>query len=369
MYVIDASADEPIMLIDRHIGYIEADGPGIDGAEFARELMWLDGMGKKVINIWINSPGGVVMDGYSIYNAMLASKAKVNTKNVGIAASIAAVLFQAGRERVMCDYGVLMYHDPFDSKDGSDAPAAMRDSIITMICSRSGMSPDQCSAMMKRETFMNAEEALNLKLCDRIEASSDFNKKRMTAVAVENNAHGYYKHAGAFLNQLIKIEPVMPDLSKIANKLKLVPAANEDAIIEGIVQIENRANTAESQLAAVRTQLTERDTKITDLTNQLNLLKAEKENAETAAKKVAAKDLVNGFVKIGVIKNDAETVSKWIDRATADFEGTKGLLESIPVNKTAKKIETSATADVADQLDNAAAVEMGSIMNKLSKAK
>jgi ATP-dependent Clp endopeptidase proteolytic subunit ClpP len=371
MYTLDYNAAEPIMLIDQHIGYVEGDGYGVDGAAFARELMELDRMGKNVIHIWINSPGGKVMDGYSIYNAILASKAKVNTKCVGIAASIAAVIFQAGRERIMCDYGILMYHNPFSmdgNNDNDPAIVAMRNSIVTMISSRSGMTSDAVAEMMARETFMGADEALALKLADRIEGSAEYNKKRMTAVAAENNAQGYYKEARTFLNQLFKTEH-MPDFAKIANRLKLVPAANEDAIIEGIAAIENRANTAETQLTAVRNQLTERDATITTLTSQLNTMKGEKEAAEKASKKVAAENLVKGFVKVGTIKNDAESVAKWTDRAIADFEGTKDLLESIPVNRAAKKIitEDGTGVDADAILDNACAMEMGSLMNKLSK--
>ena len=107
-YTIDAESDEPIMLINKHIGYDESDGMGIDGAEFERELMTLDTMKKKRIQVWINSPGGMVLDGWSIYNSILKTKTKVDTYCVGIAASIAGVIFQAGRERNMADYGILM---------------------------------------------------------------------------------------------------------------------------------------------------------------------------------------------------------------------------------------------------------------------
>ena len=66
MYCVDLSADEPIMLINKHIGFDEKDGPGIDGSLFQEELLRIDAMGKKRIQIWINSPGGKVMDGYNI---------------------------------------------------------------------------------------------------------------------------------------------------------------------------------------------------------------------------------------------------------------------------------------------------------------
>lgn len=368
MYTIDANVDEPIMLIDRHIGYSEDDGYGIDGAAFARELMQLDGMGKKCINVWINSPGGIVLDGYNIYNAILKSKTKVNTYCVGMAASISAVIFQAGRERVMCDYGILMYHNPFGSEN-TDALKAMRDSIVKMISERCGMDELETSLMMRRETFMNASEALEKKMCDRIEGSADYNKKRMATAAVSNNAKGYYQEAYSILNQIFKTDIYMPDFKKIANRLKLVDSANEDAIIDGIQAIENRANVAEAALTAVRNQLTERDSTISQLNIQLTEIRNKAELADKAAKKVQAEALVKGAAKLGVIKNEAEVLAKWTDKAIADYEGTKDLLESLPVNKTAPKIGGDTSKENVSALENAAAFEMAQIQNRLTGVK
>ena len=93
-YTIDIDSDEPIMLINKHIGFDLDEGQGIDGSLFQEELLKLDSLGKKRIQVWINSPGGVVMDGYNIFNAILKSKTKVDTYNVGIAASIVTHSFR-----------------------------------------------------------------------------------------------------------------------------------------------------------------------------------------------------------------------------------------------------------------------------------
>jgi len=106
IYCIDQNSDEPIMLINTHIGFDEADGMGIDGALFQKELLFLDTLGKKRIQVWINCVGGIVMDGYNIGSAILKTKTPVDTYNVGIAASIAGVLFMCGRNRVMMDYAL-----------------------------------------------------------------------------------------------------------------------------------------------------------------------------------------------------------------------------------------------------------------------
>ena len=117
IYCIDENIDEPIMLINTHIGFDEENGQGIDGAQFQRELLYLDGLGKKRIQVWINSIGGVVMDGYNIASAILKTKTPVDTYNVGMSASIAGVIFMCGRNRIMLDYAQFMMHPASGTKD------------------------------------------------------------------------------------------------------------------------------------------------------------------------------------------------------------------------------------------------------------
>src|ERR1700761_7304409 len=116
-YVIDPAADEPIMLILQQIGNTCNEAGdiiewGVQGADFCKELLMLDMMGKTRIQIWINSIGGSVIDGYSILGAMLKANTRVDTYNIGVAASTAGWLFEAGKTRDMCDYATWMGHGP-----------------------------------------------------------------------------------------------------------------------------------------------------------------------------------------------------------------------------------------------------------------
>jgi len=166
-YTIDPSVDEPIMLIDKHIGMDAEDGMGIDGSEFSRELLHLDSIGKKQIQIRINSVGGSVMDGMTIYNAILKTKAKVDTYNVGICASIAGVIFQAGRNRIMADYSLLMMHNP----QGGDKKVLkiMKESLVTMLTRKANKTEAEIAKMMDATTWLTATECLTSGLCDLIE--------------------------------------------------------------------------------------------------------------------------------------------------------------------------------------------------------
>lgn len=364
LYTVDPSADEPIMLIDKHIGFDEVEGFGIMGDLFQKELLALDGMGKKCIQVWINSPGGIVSDGYNIYNSMLKSKTPVDTYCTGMCASIAGVFFQAGRKRVMADYGQLMYHDPYGGDDDKGL-AAIRDSLATMIASRCGKSEEDIKAIMSQTTWISANEALENGFCDEVQHSGQINKKR--GASVNTDAKAFWKESAVITNSLLPANQTHTknfDMKKIANRLRLNSEASEDSIVEAIDSLE-RSNTELqtqvknhlSEIQNKKNSLEEQEKKISDLEEELDKAKAEleeiKEKAKNAAeeqekkeeedKAAKAKNLIDGFVQQGRIKNDSAIINSWIEKAKVDLEGVKNLLETLPLNKTATKIETSST--------------------------
>lgn len=359
-YVVDAESDEPIMLINTHIGYDEDEGQGVDGAAFQRELLQLDTMGKKRIQVWINSPGGIVMDGYNIYNAILKSTTKVDTYNVGIAASIAAVIFQAGRKRVMADYSLLMYHNPY----GGDSAELkkMRESIAEMIASRTGKDKEAILKIMDRTTWLSAAESLQLGFCDEIDYSKDNNVKH-------GNAKAMWQQGRQLANSFLK--PNIKKMTKVANKLGLNPEANEESIIAAITEVENKFTKVsndfkklENDYAEAKAKLAEMEDKLAEAKKKAEEEEKAKMEAEADKKKSEAKNMVEGFVKSGKIKN--ESAEKWIAQAVADFAGVKDLLESLPTNGKAVKIETKNEGTVTnDELTSVAAMTMREVRNNL----
>ena len=381
LYTVDPTADEPIMLINKHIGFDEQEGPGIMGDLFQSELLQLDSLCKKRIQVWINSPGGVVTDGYAIYNAILKSNTPVDTTCVGMAASIAGVIFQAGRKRIMADYGILMYHNPFNptanttNEHAAKMLEAIRESIVTMVCTRSSMPRADVESMMHSTAFIDASEAIQMGLCDEVETSANENTQYLRDEkpangTQENNVHlvSYFKQCNKILNQLYttKNNPLpMPAMLKITAQLGLHEAATEQHIADAIKSIQNKAYAAETALItanrkadeearASNTALEKLQAYIDDLSKRLNAkqtayedCKAQldllaKEQAETLeqAKEEKAKNMVAQFAMQGRIKNDATVINKWVQLAKVDFDGTREMMETLPLNKEAVKIPT-----------------------------
>lgn len=388
-YTVNPESDEPIMLIDRHIGYDPEDGMGIQGDMFQRELMYLDSLGKKRIQVWINSPGGIVLDGWNIYNAILRTTTKVDTVCIGMACSIAAVIFQAGRNRIMNDYGILMYHSPFGTDD-TKALDAIHDSLVKMIEGRSGMSEVDVDRMLKRTTWIDAREALNLKLCDEIEASVDFNKKRAVPVAEADTAtaKAFFKDTRKILNSIFNnssSQKNSSDMKSIANKLNLNPEASEAGIMMEVDRIMNRNTSLEAKLddviedkdksmKAAKAELDEAKAKVKQLEDEMAKMKADAKAAKDAAdaaetknKENAAKEFVAEMVTGGKIKNDAEEIKKWEARAIRDLQDVKDILAVKTIEKKAETIENKNDPATSAKMTSVIAVTMGKLRNKLEK--
>lgn len=360
IYCIDPTAEEPIFLINKHIGFDNDEGMGIDGALFQTELLQVDMLGKKRIQVWINSPGGVVEDGYNIYSSILKSTTPVDTYCIGQAASIAGVIFQSGRKRIMSDFAWLMYHNPFGGENKT-LLKTYTDSIITMIAQRCGMTIEQVAEMMNRTTFILADEAKKMNLCDSIDQSNNANTKYLRGI---KDSLSFHKECNKVLNSIIT-KPIKPNqMIKVCMKLGLNDAAPEESIVKAIEAIEAKYDAAQkvinklnadaedkakneaeemdklkAKLKAKEEAADKAKNELDACTNELNAFKKDKEKAEDDAKFEKAKNMVESFAVAGRLKNEEVVKNKWIALAKSDFDGTKEMIEAIPLNKPAVSLE------------------------------
>lgn len=232
-YTIDETVAEPIMLINTHIGMDADDGMGIDGAEFQKELLYLDGLNKDIIHIWINSVGGVIMDGYNIISAILNSKTPIYTHNVGIAASIAGVIFACGGNRKAMDYSLFMTHPPQGGNPNSEMSIKMQESLVSLLSSKSNLPKESINDLMNLDSWLNADECLKAGICTEVDSSKN-------EIKSTTNYLDILKEAKQLTNKLLKPNTII--MQKLTNKLGLVDGANEDSILDAIVKLENKFN-------------------------------------------------------------------------------------------------------------------------------
>lgn len=123
------------------------------------------------IIVRINSGGGYVVEGLAIFNALdEARKAgrKVTVHIDGLAASMASVIAMVGEEIHIADNAMMMIHNPWDIAMGdaealrrkADQLDKVRDQLVKIYADRTKLSVDAVTALMKAETWMDADEAV-----------------------------------------------------------------------------------------------------------------------------------------------------------------------------------------------------------------
>ncbi|HEV8406924.1 MAG TPA: ATP-dependent Clp endopeptidase proteolytic subunit ClpP [Sphingomicrobium sp.] len=132
----------------------------------------------KDINLYINSPGGVVTAGLAIYDTMQFIKPDVSTICVGQAASMGSFLLAAGAKgkRYCLPNSRIMIHQPSGGFSGMASDIAIHAKEILQIKGRlnetlarhTGRSVEQVERDVDRDNFMSAEEAKSYGLVDAV---------------------------------------------------------------------------------------------------------------------------------------------------------------------------------------------------------
>ena len=132
----------------------------------------------KDINLYINSPGGVITSGMAIYDTMQYIKPDVCTICVGMAASMGAFLLAAGEKgkRYALPNAEIMIHQPLGGAQGqasdikiqADHILRIKDKLNRILAERTGQSLERVAADTDRDNYMSAEEALAYGLIDKV---------------------------------------------------------------------------------------------------------------------------------------------------------------------------------------------------------
>lgn len=156
-------------------GVIEDD----TAAVVVAQLLFLESENPaKPINLYINSPGGVVTAGLAIYDTMQYIRSPVSTFCMGQAASMGSLLLTAGAkgERRSLPNARIMIHQPSGGASGQASDIAIqakeilltRDRLNNLYAKHTGQSIDKIAKCMERDMFMSPEEAKEFGLVDAV---------------------------------------------------------------------------------------------------------------------------------------------------------------------------------------------------------
>ena len=132
----------------------------------------------KDINVYINSPGGIVTAGLAIYDTMQFVKPDVSTMCVGQAASMGSLLLAGGAKgkRYCLPHSRIMIHQPHGGAQGQASDIEiqakeilyLRERLNDIFVKHTGQTVEQIQRDTDRDRFMSGEEALKYGLIDKV---------------------------------------------------------------------------------------------------------------------------------------------------------------------------------------------------------
>ncbi|KAI4159336.1 MAG: hypothetical protein LQ342_006659 [Letrouitia transgressa] len=150
-------------------------------ASIVAQLLFLEADApEKPINLYINSPGGSVTAGLAIYDTMTYISSPVTTTCVGQAASMGSLLLCGGaaKKRFCLPHSSIMVHQPSGGYQGQASDIAIHAKEILRVREQLNVlyrqhlikphTLEEIEALMERDKFMGAEEALEIGIVDEI---------------------------------------------------------------------------------------------------------------------------------------------------------------------------------------------------------
>lgn len=141
-------------------------------------LLYLDAISNEEIQLYINSPGGYVTSGFSIYDTIKAVKSPVSTICTGLAASMGSLLLSAGEKgrRFIQPHARVMIHQPSGGARGqaSDIEITAQEIIKTkelsakILAENCGQTIDRIMKDFNRDHWMGADESVDYGIVDGV---------------------------------------------------------------------------------------------------------------------------------------------------------------------------------------------------------
>ncbi len=171
-------------------------GDEVTPAQFQKDLAALGDI--SALDIYVNSPGGDIFAGFSIYNILRRHKAGKTVHVDGLAASAASVIAMAGDTIKMPENATLMIHNAWtytgggaeDLRRTADELERLNGQIADIYAARTGKDKDEIAAMMSAETWMSGAEAKEAGFADEL-----IENKKIAACANMGKYFALYKHA------------------------------------------------------------------------------------------------------------------------------------------------------------------------------
>lgn len=172
--VRNKTATKAEIILYAAIGQSWWDPDMISAKQFSDTLAGLDSTVNE-IHVRINSPGGDVFDGVTIYNRLKQHKAKVIVHIDGLAASIASIIALAGDEIHIGEGALYMIHLPWTYAMGNrmdldntvNRLMDVEEQLISIYQKKTGLDRTELRAMLETETWLDSDQAIEKGFVDQ----------------------------------------------------------------------------------------------------------------------------------------------------------------------------------------------------------
>nr|BAR36747.1 Clp-like protease [uncultured Mediterranean phage uvMED] len=268
--------------------YDEIGNYGVDAKSFINEVKAIPT--DKSVLLRINSPGGSVVDGLAIYDAIARMPQKVTTRIEGIAASMASVIALAGDEVTMSENSLYMIHNVWggevggstDLRKAADLMDKMGDRLVSIYMSKTGESEEQIRAWMDEETWFDSSEAVKAGFVDKIEepikmaARFDINKYDYKNKALVNNLFNNIKKESKMEKEFDNLKTFIADLFNKGEDVKEVKILDNDVVVEKMKSLEESIEESNKAIVELNGKIVEKDGYIATLEDEISTYKVAK---------------------------------------------------------------------------------------------
>lgn len=206
----EARAEEVELLVYGDIGADSWKDEYVGAKAFAEALSSVKG---KHVTVRINSYGGDVFAGQAIYSMLKRHPGGCTTIVDGIAASAASIIAMAGDTVIMPENAMLMIHNPWclaygnasDFRKTADDMDKIGESLVAVYVAKTGKTEDEIRVLLDAETWMTAQEAVDMGFADEIEAA------REIAASVSDGMMHVVSAAGEAVVEAAKVRRTPPE--------------------------------------------------------------------------------------------------------------------------------------------------------------
>ena len=360
------------------VGEVKADAPATirffgrvteeSTSRFNDEFDFLENIIRpSCIRVLINSEGGSVLYGMSTYSTIANSKVDTECIIEGVAASMASIIWAAGKRSLMRDFAILMIHNPMvpsddDDVDTSDMVKAFTKQIETIYRKRFGLKAEHVRSIMDGEagkdgTYFDAQSAVKAgiipaeniihtskQLCDKVhnEVATMIDttaiQELMSRVSAENKL---------FENNIPTLKQTVNDMANenktqgfefgaIAASLGMKDSDVKDVMarISELSTVESKYKEAQKSLSDAQTVIAGKEATIQNLQKELSaatskLTAFEKKEKEEMTARIET--LVEDAINAGKI--DREAKAEWVKMAESNLSLAESTLASIPARE------------------------------------